>query len=41
MWIPFGLVFLIVALALFAAWLGEANRRVAFTRADRTRHQAP
>jgi putative membrane protein len=27
MWIPFGVVFLILGLALFAAWLGEAERR--------------
>ena len=27
MWIPFGVIFLIVGLALFAAWLGEAERR--------------
>jgi putative membrane protein len=27
MWIPFGVVFLVVGLALFAAWLGEAERR--------------
>lgn len=35
MWIPFGVVFLLIALALFAAWLGEAERRVAFTTAGR------
>ncbi|HYC58734.1 MAG TPA: cytochrome c oxidase assembly protein [Thermoanaerobaculia bacterium] len=35
MWIPFGMVFLCVALALFSAWLGEAERRVAFTSADK------
>lgn len=29
MWIPFGVVFLFIALALFAAWLGEAERRAA------------
>lgn len=34
MWIPFGVVFMFIALALFAAWLGEAERRVAFTSAD-------
>jgi putative membrane protein len=28
MWIPFGLVFMIVGLALFAAWLGESDRRL-------------
>ena len=35
MWIPFGVVFVLIALALFAAWLGEAERRVAFSTADR------
>ena len=30
MWIPFSLTFLIVGLALFAAWLGESDRRLAF-----------
>lgn len=35
MWIPFGLVFLFIVLALFAAWLGEAERRVAFTTSER------
>jgi putative membrane protein len=39
MWIPFGAVFLFVALALFAAWLGEAERRVAFTSAGRMARQ--
>jgi putative membrane protein len=29
MWIPFGLVFMVVGLALFAAWLGESDRRLA------------
>jgi putative membrane protein len=28
MWIPFGVIFVIVGLALFAAWLGEAERRM-------------
>jgi cytochrome c oxidase assembly factor CtaG len=37
MWIPFGVVFLLIGLALFAAWLGEAERRVAFTTAGRMR----
>lgn len=35
MWIPFGVVFLLIGLALFAAWLGEAERRVAFTTSER------
>jgi putative membrane protein len=34
MWVPFGIVFVVVGLALFAAWLGEAERRVALTSAD-------
>ena len=37
MWIPFGIVFVIIALAMFAAWLGEAERRVAFTSSERAR----
>jgi len=42
MWIPFGVVFVLVALALFAAWIGEAERRVSFTSAARlTREEAP
>jgi len=28
MWIPAGVLFLLVALALFAAWIGESERRV-------------
>jgi putative membrane protein len=39
MWIPFGVVFVLVALALFAAWLGEAERRVAFTTSERLGHR--
>jgi putative membrane protein len=35
MWIPSGIIFLVIGLALFAAWLGEAERRVAYTTADR------
>jgi putative membrane protein len=27
MWIPFGAIFLVLGLGLFAAWLGEAERR--------------
>lgn len=34
MWIPFGVVFVLIALGLFAAWLGEAERRVAFTASE-------
>ncbi len=39
MWVPFGVVFLCIGLALFAAWLGEAERRVAFTSAERVARQ--
>ena len=31
MWVPSGLVFMVIGLALFAAWLGEAERRAALT----------
>jgi putative membrane protein len=34
MWIPAGFVFIILGLGLFAAWLGEAERRVAHTRSE-------
>lgn len=42
MWVPFGIVFVVVGLALFAAWLGEAERRVALTQSARleTRREA-
>jgi putative membrane protein len=35
MWIPFGVIFTLVGLALFAAWLGEAERRMAILEAKR------
>ncbi|HEX6898404.1 MAG TPA: cytochrome c oxidase assembly protein [Thermoanaerobaculia bacterium] len=34
MWVPAGFVFIILGLGLFAAWLGEAERRVAHTRSE-------
>ena len=34
MWVPAGLIFIIAGLALFAAWLGESERRVAFTESE-------
>jgi putative membrane protein len=40
MWVPFGAIFVVIALALFAAWLGEAERRVALTTADRMSGEA-
>jgi putative membrane protein len=35
MWIPSGVIFVLIALALFAAWIGEAERRVQYTTAGR------
>ncbi len=32
MWVPAGIILVILGLALFAAWLAEAERRVAFTK---------
>jgi putative membrane protein len=32
MWIPSGIVFLVVGLAMFAAWLGESERRQKYSR---------
>jgi putative membrane protein len=32
MWIPAGVVFIIVGLALFGAWLGESERRLSYSR---------
>lgn len=34
MWVPAGVVFIVFGLALFAAWLGEAERRVRFGATD-------
>ena len=39
MWIPAGVLFTIVGVALFAAWLGEAERRVALTRSESLRKE--
>lgn len=39
MWIPFGVMFVLIGLALFAAWMGEAERRVAFTSSERIIHE--
>ncbi|MDY7227706.1 cytochrome c oxidase assembly protein [Hyalangium rubrum] len=41
MWVPAGALFIVVGLALFAAWLGEAERRVAYTRAELPEEGAP
>jgi putative membrane protein len=38
MWIPAGVIFIIFGLALFAAWLGESEKRVAFGAADAAAH---
>jgi putative membrane protein len=40
MWVPFGAVFLVVGLALLAAWLGEAERRVGYTSAARAARES-
>jgi len=32
MWIPSGVVFLVIGLAIFAAWLGESERRQKYSR---------
>jgi putative membrane protein len=34
MWVPAGVIFLILGLALFAAWMGVLERRVALTRSE-------
>ena len=34
MWIPSGIVFVVIGLALFAAWIGESERRVAYTQSE-------
>jgi cytochrome c oxidase assembly factor CtaG len=34
MWIPAGVLFIFLGLGLFAAWLGESERRVAHTRSE-------
>jgi cytochrome c2 len=34
MWVPAGVIFMVFGLALFAAWLGEAERRVRFGATD-------
>jgi putative membrane protein len=41
MWIPAGVLFTVVGVALFAGWLGEAERRVALTRAEGLRKGEP
>jgi cytochrome c oxidase assembly factor CtaG len=32
MWIPCGVVFVVVGLAMFAAWIGESERRQQYSR---------
>jgi cytochrome c oxidase assembly factor CtaG len=41
MWIPAGVLMTTVAVALFAAWLGEAERRVALTQSEMLRKAKP
>jgi cytochrome c oxidase assembly factor CtaG len=38
MWIPAGVVFIVLGLALFAAWIGEAARRVELGRTEALTH---
>jgi putative membrane protein len=38
MWIPASVIFIVFGLALFAAWLGESEKRVAFGAADASAH---
>jgi putative membrane protein len=39
MWIPAGAIFIVFGVALFAAWLGESEKRVAFGAADASAHR--
>ena len=41
MWIPAGVVFIVLGLALTAAWLGEAERRVRFSATDAASRMLP
>lgn len=41
MWVPSGLVFIVFGLALFAAWLGESDKRVALGRLGGRRNPHP
>lgn len=34
MWVPAGVVFIVLGLAMLAAWIGESERRVAYTRSE-------
>lgn len=40
MWIPSGVIFVLLGLALFAAWLGESAHRVALGTTDAITHRA-
>jgi putative membrane protein len=40
MWVPAGVVFIVVALALFAAWLGESERRAGYARTQQLVEEA-
>ena len=39
MWIPAGVLFTILGIAIFAAWLGEAEHRVALGTSDALRKE--
>lgn len=38
MWIPSGIVFVVLGLALFAAWLGESERRLQYSKLEAVMH---
>ena len=39
MWVPAGIILVVLGMALFASWLHEAERRVAFTRSEALREK--
>ena len=41
MWVPSGVIFLVVGLALAAAWLGDSEKRVALGSTTAGAHDAP
>jgi putative membrane protein len=41
MWVPSGVIFILFGLGLFAAWLGESERRVAFGSVPARRRHSP
>jgi len=39
MWIPAGILMTVLGVGLFAAWLGEAERRVKLTKSEMLRRE--